>query len=94
MHHCLQAAPDLSYKTVQQSDAQHAKFVTISRRNVWREAAGKPLNRQFCAAGGSADAAEMTPLQRIAPVMPPLRNCRNFIADVREKVAENAKAKT
>ncbi len=34
-----------------------------------------PRNRQFVAAGGSANAAEMTLLQRMARLMPPRADC-------------------
>ena len=40
-----------------------------------------------------ADAAEMARVQRLAPLMPPLCSLCCCIADMREQVAENAKAK-
>jgi len=39
-------------------------------------------------AAGSANAAEMTQVQRIAPVMPPPANLGVIAADAREKSAE------
>jgi len=48
------------------------QFVQIIRRNGWRDTREEPLNRHFCAASGSADAAEMALLRRMARLMPPL----------------------
>ena len=64
------------------------------RRNDRREAGEKPLNRQFCMAGSSVNAAEMAQVQRIAPVMPPRAYFAYWgvvTADLREDAAENAK---
>jgi hypothetical protein len=65
-------------------------FVAIFPPNYRREAGEKPLNLHFCMAVGSADAAEMTRVQRLAPVMPPPANYGNCMADVWEQSAENA----
>ena len=66
----------------QDQDRGFTAKMQFVRRNDWREAAEKPLNRQFCAAGDSADAAEMAQLQRIAPVCPLRRKCRSAAAVV------------
>jgi len=69
------------------------QIVQYIRRNDLRDAAEKPLNRQFCMAAAPANTAEMAPFQQIALVMPPLCHLGAIAADMREKSAENANTK-
>jgi hypothetical protein len=54
------------------SDSQLLQISHNIRRNGRREARLMPLIRHLWRAAGSAKGAEMTQVQRIAPVMPPL----------------------
>lgn len=69
------------------------QFVTIFRRNVWRDAPSTPPNVQNCMAGVSAISAEIAQVQRMFPVYPPRAElaCREAVA--REQSAENANTK-
>ena len=51
------------------------------------------LNRDFCAAGGSAETAEMPQMPRNVPVCPPRRKSTAAAADMRDNGAETAKGK-
>jgi len=59
-------------------DSLLVQFVQYFRRNGRREHGSKPPNWHFDAATGSANAAEMTQLRRMARLVPPLHKwqCR------------------